>query len=561
EMKKKIIVILAMLCLLASCAPGDVHEEKSSNYVFYKKNGEIFFTALEKVEPKQLTEKFSFDGSGEWNYTRWYEPKAVGDLAYFVDYGIEKQEDIQDLYSEGLNLYCRQLNQAGAKNVLIDKDIADYLIGEENVLYDKISGELHQWKVGGVNEMVADNLKIEYRPEYKMSKDGKRFVYLNKEGNLYLKDSGKDEFIDSNVDIIESMNDNASVLLYIKSDKDADIMYCKQSGKAIERLGEIMGMSYRTEAYFDKHRVAVAQSFPLADLVENDLEASHPLLKDWNELSEKRALNFYNIYYIGENSLEKLDGEYFMWEGFNEPEDWGQMSLRKITEKEFAKPKLSEFQKAEDVVDAIYLRMLDNSELFFPINEKSIKIQEGDSDMFNNPEGTRLYFSRNVKEGRGDLYMSDITQKEAGEPKKILENVSALSVLFAKEGKVWAYLDKEENGDETLYVDGKKTDEGIESYSADYDKENQAIYYEVPYKEDGRISELKVYRDGAVKSISKNCYHKILTESGKIIYLADWDHTSEKGKLYYYDGEQSVLLDENVEEIFSDYMQYGQVRE
>lgn len=98
-------------------------------------------------------------------------------------------------------------------------------------------------------------------------------------------------------------------------------------------------------------------------------------------------------------------------------------------------------------------------------------------------------------------------------------------------------------------------------FIADYDRENQAIYYEVLDKNDERISELKVYRDGEVKSISKNCYHKILTESGKIIYLTDWDNLGEKGKLYYYDGEQSILLDENVEDIFGHNSDFYLVRE
>lgn len=561
-MRKKIAGMLTALCLLTACSADHVATKEEQEYVFYLKNGEVFYTALEKVEPKQLTRELSPMGSGEWGHLRWYDPQVKGDRVYFLDVGVGKEDKEEEMYTQGMDLFYRDLNDPDGKNILIDEDVADFMIGEDNVLYDKMSGELHQWIKGGVKERIADDLKTDYRPEYKMSEDGKRFAYLNEKGVLYFRDSGKEEFVDSGVDLIQSMNRNGSVLLYIKIENGSHVVYCKEAGKPSERLGESSGgIFYREEAYFENHEAVIERSIPLTDLIENDLGADHPIAKDLQAISDNRPIGIYGIYYVGEDRLYRLDGEYYIWRWPDAPVDPDQLSHRRLVKMDLVKPKLSEFQKAGYAVQAIYKKMFENSERFFPVNEKSIRLDEGDLDMFSNQDGTKLYFYRDVKNRRGDLYVCEIDQDGAGEAKKLLEDVDILTTIFVKEGQIWAYLDESEDNDGILYVNGKIMDEGIASFMTDHDRNDQVLYYEVQDKTDGRFSKLRSYRDGKVKTISEKCFHKNMSASGKLTYIADRDYESETGDLYYYDGEKSILLDKNVERIIDHYTQFSLVRE
>lgn len=582
-MKKKIAWFLAMVLLLTSCHPTnseDIPTDGALNYVFYSKNGEIFYTALEKIEPKQLTEDLANKGA-ERDLIGHDNVQSVGSRVFFPDQRFREVE--QDGQYKSFNIYCRELSEKDGKNILVDKDIMEYKISNDGefATYRKANDDsLYQWHDGKV-ELIGENVP-KYRSYY-VSEDGKRIVFYDEGRRLYYKEFGKEkELIDQNILYDNSMcGDSAinthnilyidraerekSVIIYQKEENGKSYLYQKFLGAPGVKLGESVWRTHFLPAEFGSYQYfqVTERMVLLKDLVEDDLqEDTYGIREKIKKVDEEGYFKTYRFWYLEEDEFKLLDGEFFSWisEGDAEDGSLDAVLFHGYPKEPMEKAKLSEYADINHLKYDVYDKLAQKAKKYVPIKGDLLEIEKTYRNLTIDPEDTVMRYFEPTGNLVGDLYQREIHGDQVGESQKIFSDMPRSTIFIPSNNEIRAYVTEQGTKDE-LYVEGKKIDHGLLTSSLlRYDEKDHAIYYGIRDQEDQEADTLKVYRNGKTKVISKSVYEMELVSSGKMIYIRDQDE-KEGGALYYYDGAKSILIDENVEDIFCHNSDFDLVQE
>lgn len=536
--------------------------EKEPDLGFYFKDGEIFYVDLNKNEPKQLTEDFA-DEDTEWNFRKWPELQYMAPRVFFPDKGFGKNEKGSDEVS--FNIYCRDLMKKDSNNILVDEDVLYYEVGDrgEFVTYQKVNDDsLYQWHDGKI-EVIGEDLP-EYR-SYNVSKDGKRIVFYDKEGKLYFKELGKEkELIDQietksassskpeDILAIEATNSDLSVVLYQKKENGKRMLYQKSPDTPSVLLGEL---DWGWHNYVDEEAWYVLQVkervLPLSEFVEDDLkEDPHRLREKVKNADEKHLVKTYRFWYLDNKEYKQIDGEFFEWDDPADKENkrQGNYFFYRLPKELSKKVRLSEYRDINDISYAVHEKLAKSAQKHILIKGGFLEIGPSDRYLKFNKKYTVMRYYEPTGDYKGDLYQREIHGDQVGEAQKIFSNISMNTTLIPDDKDFWAYITGEKGVKEELFVDGKMVDCALFVSSPFYDEYNQTLYYETRDHTEPEAHALKAYKNGEIEVLTESLHNASLQKTDKLLYLSEMDK-KKGGKLSFYDGEKSILIDQEVDGI------------
>ncbi|MDO5062461.1 MAG: hypothetical protein Q4D77_04735 [Peptostreptococcaceae bacterium] len=536
--------------------------EKEPDLGFYFKDGEIFYVDLNKNEPKQLTEDFA-DEDTEWNFRKWPELQYMAPRVFFPDKGFGTNEKGSDEVS--FNIYCRDLMKKDSLNMLVDEDVLYYEVGDrgEFVTYQKVNDDsLYQWHDGKI-EVIGEDLP-EYR-SYNVSKDGKRIVFYDKEGKLYFKEPGKEKELIDQIEIksassrdpegilaIEATNSDLSVILYQKKENGKRMLYQKSPDTPSVPLGEL---HWGWHNYAGKEAWYVLQVkervLPLSEFVEDDLkEDPHRLREKVKNADEKHLVKTYRFWYLDNKEYKQIDGEFFEWDDPADKENkrQGNYFFYRLPKELSKKVKLSEYRDINDISYAVHEKISKSAKKHILIKGGFLEIGPSDRYLKFNKKYTVMRYYEPTGDYKGDLYQREIHGDQVGEAQKIFSNISMNTTLIPDDKDFWAYITGEKGVKEELFVDGKMVDSALFISSPFYDEYNPTLYYETSDPTEPGVHVLKAYKNGEIKVLTESLHNASLQKTGKVLYLSEMDK-KKGGKLSFYDGEKSILIDQEVDGI------------
>ncbi|MDO5096648.1 MAG: hypothetical protein Q4D65_08810 [Peptostreptococcaceae bacterium] len=540
---KKFVALFGVLLLginFSACKQQAEVEQPTRDYVVYMKNGELFYSKLDKIEPKQLTEHFSDDENARWSRHRYGNMRIdYGSILFSSNPPMRTHEYY--LYED---LYYRNLEKDDSQNELVDVNIRSYrLLPNDNVVYEK-EDALYLWQ-NKESRLLAENIK-----EYEVSKDGQKVIYIDKKGNLCLREAAKDkeELLEENVEWIDMVLRDFSEVAFTKKEQGKEILYRKTIGKEAERLGE-NSYGYHIVDERDRHYLYIQKrALPLGEFVESDVK--NGLVEQIKRLDDKYQVTLYDLWYFDENIFSKIDGEFLRWQrSLEENGGYNDKDFLLFNTEGFEKPKLSDFETLNDIHYAVHEGLSKSSTQYLFMNDRLFFDKEVDLQYVKvNRAGDRVRYYKNIHGGVGDLYERVMKNKELGEEKllasgidlgtRFISSVEDLSIYLSKSGKEYA-----------LYAKGEKVDEGIGEYIAVTHGSEPRLYYSPPLT--NAAYSVKMYENGQVQTVNESVKAHSITPLGNFLYISDWDDSKGKGVLYYFDGKTSQKVDEHVSDIVS----------
>lgn len=143
----------------------------------------------------------------------------------------------------------------------------------------------------------------------------------------------------------------------------------------------------------------------------------------------------------------------------------------------------------------------------------------------------------------GTLYHVPISDGKAGKPEPADEDVCARLIGYASGHLV--YFKDVSNDEGVLYVDGEMVDDDVNLYILEWSESGDLLYY-ADYNAGEGCGELKQYSDGKAVTIADDVFDARYLPDGSVLYLADYNTGKYRGDLYVYSGGSSALLDEDV---------------
>lgn len=270
---------------------------KEPKGLLYLKDGELNYTSLSKIKPKEITEKLYRGGSFD-NYDFYDLPYAVslckdGKRLFYPDKTSSSDE--------GITLYYRDINskKEGKK---IDSDVIRYKANEDGTKVIYIKGYDRDLYIS----KLSDKDKIDSDVDtFYMNASGSKLVYITMDGEIYIKDGKKDkEKIESDASIVEVSSDLETIYylkegsLYVKKgDKDED--------KIASEVSSVVNVYDSGELYFLKME---EEQISLMDFVNDDmkeadaamiepLEPWYPYREDFKPNMEQPVEPYYYDYF------------------------------------------------------------------------------------------------------------------------------------------------------------------------------------------------------------------------------------------------------------------------
>lgn len=243
---------------------------KANNYGLYLKDEEIFYSDLKKnSDAWQVTSRLAdsdYIDAAELASERY----TLADYTYISEDGkyiffVDKLDG-----GDGANLYYRQVGK-DKEAVKIDSDVRVYTVNESAsvVTYTKGSSrDLYQYQVGkDEKEKVAKDLT-----NFAVSKDGKKIIYQNDEGTLYLKSGKEDkEKIASDISNFEYVSEDYKTVYYTKDES----LYKQVIGKDKEEIASDVASVLRVYESGEVYYLTNAEGeISLMDYVDDDMKSA-----------------------------------------------------------------------------------------------------------------------------------------------------------------------------------------------------------------------------------------------------------------------------------------------
>ena len=596
-MKRYIVLMLAFALVLSLCACGTGQsgqsapaEEKRPDAALYIKDSEFFFTDLE-TESWQVTSRLVDDEDIKdedlayyGSTLAWYtHVSGDGSLVFFPD----KVSDSDD----GFNLYYRKTKEPEAEATKIDSDVTVYTVNSDAtvVTYLKGTGEDRNLYQYTIKEDMKEKIAGEVR-SYEISEDGSRILYINSEGNLYLKNGTEDkEKIASDITQVVYFSEDFSLMYYIKD----EALYRQAADGDREKIDSDIYKVIRAydsgEVYYLKRE---AEAGTLMDYVVDDMKAvdeaapteypSRPYSyyydtteeydkayaeyqaayeayyaagerNDWRMALTEQKLGHtaYSLYYYN-GTEETLITETFAGSGeYAAAAEAPVICYVSYNQESFSKQKLSELVEANDFEgfqQKVEEALFSSSDRYIAIGSAAAVLdQENASAIRINEAGTEVYYVDDIPEGKdaGDLYRVAIVEGAAGAPELYDSDVYAGNAAFLSGGKFLYFKDyKEGSGD--LYLNKTKVEYDVNGLYVNYNETADKLYFFADWDSEKEYGSLKEYSAGEVKKIADDVHDYSWLPDGTVLYLYDYSLKYYAGELYLWDNVESRKIDDDV---------------
>ena len=601
------VAVVVLLIVIISLVAGG-KKSSGSNYALYMKDKEIYFTNFKKEGAWQLTSRFVNSGSTD-NEDLADSANGIGSFTYVSENGkyIFFPDKI-DTYSDGISLYYKELSKPGSEAVKIDSDITSYTVNKASNLVTYLkgyrSGDLYQYKIGGDSkDKIAGEVE-----GYEVSDDGKKIVYLNSEGSVYVKYADKDkEKIVGDVRSVEYVTEDLSTIYYIKDDalykqvEGADkvkiasdvyhVLATYDTGEIyylVSEDGEVSLMDYviddmkstddsitepETPKYPDAPKSPSRSNF-------DSTEEYQAAVKEYNEATKKykeekqRLDNEYNEArqaYREKQSRDQmreslkestLSQTSYVLHYFNGTDDTvvtdSYTSVKSVAldaaviayqaydPSRVNKVKLSEISRISEVRNAVSSELASSSAMYVAAKNSAPVSVESKTEI----KGLSL-----SPDGTAIYYIDDIPEeKNYGDLYRISVSDGTVGKPESFDSDVYSgyflsngeyvYYKDYSNGKGDLYINKNKIDYDVSGGA--YATDDNKVYYYTDRNDSKRIGTLKVYNGKESVKIADDVFDYIVTADGRVLYLHDYSRTYYRGELMEWSNGKTQKLDDDV---------------
>lgn len=275
-----VAVIAVLIFIISALSSGS--KKPKNNYALYLKDSEIFYSNLKKSsDPWQLTTRLVDNDDGNVsNITLISSAYRLGAYTYMSEDG--KYIFFPDKVDDSFNLYFKNVKKPKSEAVKIDSGIGSYTVNTSATLvtYDK-EGNLYQYNIKkDSKDKIASDVT-----DFYVSDNGKKIFYKNSEGNLYLKNDGKEkEKIASDISYIKYVSEDFNTIYYTKD----NTLYKKVNGKDKEKIASdvssVINIYDSGEIYYlkDKDEEISLMDYVTDDMKELDASITEPEYPEYN---------------------------------------------------------------------------------------------------------------------------------------------------------------------------------------------------------------------------------------------------------------------------------------
>jgi hypothetical protein len=260
--------IVAVIVIAAILIPRLLTGNKSVDAALYLKDGEINYTSLSSVKPREITDQLDEYGDLAGGY--------VGYLSYVITLSNGgKRIFYPDKMTDsdvGMTIYYRDLKSKNSEGIKVDSEISLFKTNSAGSKIYYIKGADRNLYVNDLKDKEKLDTDVDM---FYINADGSRLIYINADGNIYEKDGKKNkEKIDSNCSII-SVSEKLDTIYYQKGNS----LYLKKTGKDKEKIlsdvSSVIHVYDSGEIYYLKTEEI---NHNLSDFVEDDLKAADDAL-------------------------------------------------------------------------------------------------------------------------------------------------------------------------------------------------------------------------------------------------------------------------------------------
>ncbi|MBQ4602626.1 MAG: hypothetical protein IJB24_07180, partial [Clostridia bacterium] len=164
-----------------------------------------------------------------------------------------------------------------------------------------------------------------------------------------------------------------------------------------------------------------------------------------------------------------------------------------------------------------------------------------------NSAGTVVYYIDDIpdEENYGELYCISINDGKIGKAELYDSDVRTSYSYFANEND-FVYFKDVKDGKGELYINKNRIDYDVECYSVSYDSESGKTVYLTDYNSEKDYGTLKIHDGKKATKIADDVHTFYTTPEGRVLYLYDYSLNYYKGELCeWYNGE-TRHIDEDV---------------
>ena len=543
--------------------------EKVSRAIVYSKDNDVYCYDL-KNEPVLISESLSAGGSATYSYVGNGTTVANdGTSVYFID----------NVTADGLF----SLNYFDAKKkgepVRISDGVADYKVSElgEGVVYAVPDASGYTGTIYGYNRKtntsakLADNIYLS-GTEYSVSTDGSKAVYAIEENNTLVLnvcsiDGSGTKTIDT--DIAQYIvAENSEYVYYVKAldSEDGSVDYSiyrynlnKGNGELIdENVLAVTLTSDQSAVLYYKYNGDMIEA---ADIIVDDCEGN----AEYDALREEiKQYSFENVVcsvYRYENGKSQLVNDE-VYNAIPMNENGSYIAYTVPYGLEEIKINLSEVSNVDQIPTLFYMEAMEaECDIYIckvgAYNDYVVFENAYLPSFLNSANNTQtacfVNFDENTQKGK--LILSTYGEKGINSYAELEEDVE--SFQFLGDGSRITYLrGVDEDGDGTLmYIESNIPDVISENayYYEATDDLSRKIFYLDNYVNESYGGTFHWYRQATDVVIDENVYMFSYRNDENALYMKDYNAATGTGDLYYLNGKNSVLVDENVSSVFDFY--------
>lgn len=580
------------------------------SYGLYLKDGEIVYTDYSENGAFEITSRL-VNGETISSSELAGERALLGSFIAFSDDGkrIFYPDRIED-NSNGITLYCRDINKPEKEPIKIDSEVTKYAINGDGtkVVYEKgAEGVLYIHDLTEKKKIASGVLF------FAVSEDFSKIGYQDDENNFYIWYADKEAVkVASNVSSMQYMSPDFSTIYYVK---DGGLYKQVEGNEEAEKIASdvsrVISILNSGEVYYTK---AESTEVTLMDYVEDDMASSdadvtkpespdYPEAPDypywrWDYDSDEeyeaakaqyeidyeeyqticdQMREEYNTAYaayeakhdrdilrenLQDQKTESTEYTLYYYNGSEETvitdalvDEWEVTYVRTkpvmvisvYNQSDIQKVKLSEISSYDEVSDLVDAALYSSSEKYVVVGSTMSILEQTDA------KNIRLSSDGNII-----YYLDDVSESGVGD-------IYKATISDGQVGKPEMYDSDVSNSDVTITEDDSlvyyknvdneayKGDLFINGQEIDYDVAlwnitfwDDAVLYYTDWNAEKSYGTLKMYKDGTNTKIADDVSDVEITNNDDIVYLYDYSVKYYTGTLYLYNSGKPKKIDDDV---------------
>lgn len=555
--------------------------KRNSDYFLYLKDNNIFCMDTDELKSIPITTSF-IDKEGDIRRAlsdyqdHFFTFNDEGNLLFYFD-------EINDY---GGSLYCRDLSEDDEEKAVqkIDSDVVRFAISDdgENIFYIKYGDCNLYW-----NNLTEKNKLASSVSNFCINSDGSRLIYVTDEEDIYLVTDFENKELIDRESIIYLISEDLSEITYTK---DGSLFYkeiSKEKVKIDTDVTNVLGYSGDKTFYYEK---TIEEEVYYTDYINNDIDfsnyqAPYDIEKpDWDDyyfkyddydkaeeeydkdykeyekryndcLEKQDAYDFYSdladetftyvnrsiCYYDGNKSIDVAgDVNNYCFPNSNVVfyECFDRSSIKKVN--------LSEIYENEDKY-SIRSAFYKEGQNYIAVCGNKLELESIYSCDIS-ADGNTVYYlvnsDNNEYYGPKTLYKATIANNKPENKEKVADDVYDMDIL-GKNGDLYTLRNASSTtGYGDLYCNDTKVDFDVDWSSLKTTVDENYICYLSGIGK-SKSGTLNIF-DGKEKTkVFDDAVNYLAIDKDKIFFLGDYSTERKHGTLYYYNGKETKVADQD----------------